>query len=67
VKVTVQSQEEKEATKKKDIRNILAVIKTKELKEATKKVITARKLLSGDILVLTLIKRARIKLKKNND
>jgi hypothetical protein len=37
VKVTVQSQEEKEATKKKDIRNILAVIKTKELKEAIKK------------------------------
>jgi hypothetical protein len=67
VKVTVQSQEEKEATEKKDIRNILAVIKTKELKDATKEVITARRFLSGDILVLTLTERARIKLKKNSD
>jgi hypothetical protein len=37
MKVTVQSQEEKEAVKKKNIRNILAVIKTKKLKEAIKK------------------------------
>jgi hypothetical protein len=29
--------------------------------------IAARKLLNGDILVLTLIERARIELKKNND
>jgi hypothetical protein len=36
MKVTVQSQKEKEAVEKKDIRNILAVIKTKKLKEAIK-------------------------------
>jgi hypothetical protein len=67
VKVTVQSQEEKEATEKKNIKNILAIIKTKEPKEATKKVIAAKRFLNDDILVLTLIERARIKLKKNND
>jgi hypothetical protein len=53
--------------KKKDIKNILAVIKTKKLKEIIKEVIIARRLLSGDILVLTLTEKARIKLKKNND
>jgi hypothetical protein len=67
VKVTVQSQEEKETVERKDIRNILAVIKIKELKEAIKKIIAARRLLNGDILVLTLTERARIELKKNNN
>jgi hypothetical protein len=67
MKVTVQSQEEKEAVEKKDIKNILAAIKTKELKEAIKKMIASRKLLSGDILVLTLTEKTRIKFKKNND
>jgi hypothetical protein len=67
VKVTIQSQEEKEAVKKKDIKNILAAIKTKELKEAIKEVITARRLLNGDILVLILTEKARIKLKKSSD
>jgi hydroxylamine reductase (hybrid-cluster protein) len=67
MKVTVQSQEKKEAVEKKNIRNILAVIKIKELKEAIKKVIAARKLLNDDILVLTLTERARIKFKKNSD
>jgi hypothetical protein len=52
---------------KKDIKNILAIIKTKEPKEAIKEVIAARRLLNGDILVLTLIEKARIKLKKSND
>jgi hydroxylamine reductase (hybrid-cluster protein) len=67
VKVIVQSQDEKEAVEKKDIRNILAVIKTKKLKEAIKEVTAARRFLSGDILVLTLTEKARIKLEKNND
>jgi hypothetical protein len=67
VKVTGESQREKEATEKKNIKNILAIIKTKELKEITKKIIAARRFLSGDILVLTLTERARIKLKKNSD
>jgi hypothetical protein len=67
MKVAVQSQEEKEAVEKKNIKNILAVIKIKEPKEATKKVITTRRFLSGDILVLTLTEKARIKLEKNND
>jgi hypothetical protein len=67
MKVTVQSQDEKEAVEKKDIRNILAVIKTKEPKEATKEVIAARRLLSGDILVLTLTEKARIELEKSSD
>jgi hypothetical protein len=67
VKVTVQSQEEKETVEKKDIRNILAAIKTKKPKEAIKEVIAARRLLNGDILVLTLTEKTRIELKKNND
>jgi hypothetical protein len=67
VKVTVQSQEEKEAVEKKDIRNILAAIKTKEPKEATKEVIAARRLPSGDILVSTLTEKARIELEKSSD
>jgi hypothetical protein len=67
MKVTVQSQEKKEAVEKKNIRNILAIIKIKKLKEAIKKVITTRRLLNGDILVLTLIEKARIKLEKSND
>jgi hypothetical protein len=67
VKVTVQSQDEKEAVEKKDIRNILAVIKIKEPKEATKEVIAARRLLNGDILVLTLTEKARIELEKSSD
>jgi hypothetical protein len=58
VKVIVQSQKEKEAVEKKDIRNILAVIKTKKLKEVIKEVITARRLLNGDILILTLTEKA---------
>jgi hypothetical protein len=67
VKVTVQSQDEKEAVEKKDIKNILATIKTKEPKKAIKEVIAARRLLNGDILVLTLTEKARIKLEKSSD
>jgi hypothetical protein len=42
-------------------------IKTKEVKKATKEVITARRLLNRDILLSTLTEKVRIALNKNND
>jgi hypothetical protein len=66
VKITVQSQEDKEAVERKDLRNLIAAIKTKEPKEATKEVIAAKRLPSGDILLSTLTEKARIELEKNN-
>jgi hypothetical protein len=53
--------------KKKDLRNIIVVIKIKEPKEAIKDIITAKRLLNSDLLFLTLIKKVRIKLKKSNN
>ena len=50
-----------------NIRDILIAIKTKESKEAIKEVIAARRLLSGDILLLTLTEKARIILEKSNE
>jgi hypothetical protein len=43
------------------------VIKIKEPKEAIKEVIIARRLLNNNILLLTLIEKARIELKKYNN
>jgi hypothetical protein len=64
VKVTVKSQKDREAVEKANIKDILTAIKTKEPKEAVKKIIAARRLPSGDILFLTLTERAKIIFKK---
>jgi hypothetical protein len=67
VKVTVKSQKDREAVEKANIKDILIAIKIKEPKEAVKEIIAARRLLSGDILFLTLTKRVRIIFKKSNE
>jgi hypothetical protein len=67
LKITVQSREDKETVEKKDLRNLIAAIRTKEPKEATKEVIAARRLPSGDILFSTLTEKARIELEKCSD
>jgi hypothetical protein len=67
VKVTVKSQKDKESVEKLNIRDILIAIKTKELKEVVKKIIAARRLLSEDILLLTLTEKVRFIFKKSND
>ena len=66
VKITAQSREDKEAIERKDLRNLIAAIKTKDPKEATKEIIAAKRLPSGDILLSTLTEKARIELEKNN-
>jgi hypothetical protein len=45
----------------------MAAIKTKEPKEATKEIIPAKRLPSGDILFLSQSENARIALEKSND
>jgi hypothetical protein len=67
VTVTVQSQEDKESVARKELRNLIAAIKTKEPKEATKEIIAARRLPSGDIRLSTLSEKARIELEKGHD
>jgi hypothetical protein len=67
VKVIVKSQKDREAVEKANIKDILIAIKTKEPKKAVKEIIAARRLLSGDILFLTLTERARIIFKKSNE
>jgi hypothetical protein len=67
VKVTVKSQKDKESVEKLNIRDILIAIKTKELKEVVKKIIAARRLLSEDILLLTLTEKVRFIFKKSNE
>jgi hypothetical protein len=67
VKVTVKSQRDRESVKKLNIKDILIAIKTKESKKAVKEIIAARRLLSGDILLLTLTEKVRIIFKKSNE
>jgi hypothetical protein len=47
--------------------DILTTIKAKEPKEAIKELIVARRLLSGDLLLLTLLESARTFFKKNKE
>jgi hypothetical protein len=58
---------DKEAIEKKNLKNIITTIKTKESEKAIKKVITARRLLNRNILLLILTENIRIALKKSND
>jgi hypothetical protein len=67
VKVTVKSQKDRESVEKLNIKDILTAIKIKELKKAVKEIIAARRLLSEDILLLTLTEKARIILEKSNE
>jgi hypothetical protein len=67
VKVIVKSQKDREAVEKANIKDILTVIKIKKSKKAVKEIIAARRLLSEDILFLTLTKRAKIIFKKSNE
>jgi hypothetical protein len=67
VKVTVKSQKDRESVEKLNIKDILTAIKTKEPKKAVKEIIAARRLLSEDILLLTLTEKARIILEKSNE
>jgi hypothetical protein len=67
VKVTVKSQKDKESVEKLNIKDILIAIKTKEPKKAIKEIIAARRLLSEDILLLTLTKKVIIIFKKSNE
>jgi hypothetical protein len=67
VKVTVKSQKDRESVEKLNIKDILTAIKIKESKEVVKEIIAARRLLSGDILLLTLTEKARIIFKKSNE
>jgi hypothetical protein len=67
VKVTVKSQKDRESIEKLNIKDILTAIKTKESKEVVKEIIAARRLLSEDILLLTLTEKARIIFKKRNE
>ena len=67
LKITVKDQKEKEELGKKDLRNIIAQIKTREPLEATKQIIAARRLPSGDILLSTLTEKARIDLEKSHE
>ena len=60
-------QKDRESVDKRNIKDILIAIKTKEPKEAIKEVIAARRLLSGDILLSTLTEKARIILEKSNE
>ena len=67
MKITVKSQEDRKAVKKIDIIKLLTAIKTKEPKEAVKEIITARRLPSGDILILILTERVRIALERSSE
>jgi hypothetical protein len=67
VKVTVKSQKDRESVEKLNIKDILITIKTKKPKEAVKEIIAARRLLSGDILLLTLTEKAKFIFKKSNE
>jgi hypothetical protein len=67
VKVTVKSQKDKESVEKLNIKDILIAIKTKEPKKAVKEIIAARRLLSEDILLLTLTEKVKIIFKKSNE
>ena len=67
MKITVKSQEDRKAVKKIDIIKLLTAIKTKEPKEAVKEIITARRLLSGDILILILTERVRIAFERSSE
>jgi hypothetical protein len=67
MKVTVKSQKDRESVEKLNIKDILTAIKTKEPKEAVKEIIAARRLLSGDILLLTLTEKVGIIFKKSNE
>ena len=67
MKITVKSQEDRKAVKKIDIIKLLTAIKTKEPKEAVKEIIAARRLLSGDILILILTERIRIALERSSE
>jgi hypothetical protein len=67
VKVIIKSQKDRESVEKLNIKDILTAIKIKESKEVVKEIIAARRLLSGDILLLTLIKKVRIIFKKSNE
>jgi hypothetical protein len=67
VKVIVKSQKDRKAVEKANIKDILIAIKIKESKKAVKKIIAARRLLSEDILFLTLTERVKIIFKKSNE
>jgi hypothetical protein len=67
MKVTVKSQKDRESVEKLNIKDILTAIKTKEPKVAVKEIIAARRLLSGDILLLTLTEKVGIIFKKSNE
>jgi hypothetical protein len=66
VKVTVKSQKDRESVEKLNIKYILTAIKIKESKKAVKEIIAARRLLSEDILLLTLTEKIKIIFKKSN-
>jgi hypothetical protein len=50
-----------------DIIKLLTVIKIKESKETVKEIIAARRLLSENILILTLIERVKIALERSSE
>ena len=67
MKITVKSQEDRKAVEKIDIIKLLTAIKTKEPKEAVKEIITTRRLLSRNILILILTERVRITLERSSE
>lgn len=67
LKITIKNQQEKENTEKRSIQDIITAIRSREPKEATKEVIAARRLPSGDLLISTLTESSRITLEKNKD
>jgi hypothetical protein len=67
VKVIVKSQKDRESVEKLNIKDILTAIKIKESKKVVKEIIAARRLLSGDILLLTLTEKIKIIFKKSNE
>ena len=66
MKVTIKDQKEREEANKKDIRRLILTIKAYEPYEATKQIITVRRLPSGDLLFSTLTEKARIELEKSS-
>jgi Zinc knuckle len=67
LKIIIKDEKEREQTRKKDIRQLISAAKTYKPQEATKQIIAARRLPSGDLLFSTLTEKARIELEKSND
>jgi hypothetical protein len=63
----VKSQKDKKIFKKKNIQNLIIVIKIKEPKNIIKKIIIVKRLLSRNILLLIFIKKLKILFEKSDN